>query len=170
MQTQRSSERSGSLSSIFWIIDLMRFGPFLDLQKLESENQKAAFHLTKPITIPQQITHNYTSKTMSWNRSSIMLIQNKSLDFIWPSRLSIEISHDIPWRLLLNFKIGTRAWGMNCKLLHSPEILLLKDKLSIVNQLANFLYYLLLYYNKEVVSFLVTSNKDMARTRNGMAR
>lgn len=61
-----------------------------------------------------------TNKTISWKRPSISLIQNKNFDFICPHRLSIEISQEMFWRMLSNFKMGTLAWATNCNLRHPP--------------------------------------------------
>lgn len=72
-------------------------------------------------------THNLacvklTSKTKSRNLPSISLIQNKNLLFNSPSRLSIEMSHEILWWPLTTFRMGTRAWITNCSLYHRPDV------------------------------------------------
>lgn len=61
-----------------------------------------------------------TNKTISRNRPSISLIQNKNFDFIWPHRLSIETSQEMFWPLLSNFKMGTLALGIYCNLRNPP--------------------------------------------------
>lgn len=62
----------------------------------------------------------HTSKTISWKRPSISLSHNKILDFIWPTRLSMEISQEMLCWIFSIFKIGTLAWGINCSLYHPP--------------------------------------------------
>lgn len=66
------------------------------------------------------LTAGPTSKTISRKRPSISLIQNRNLDFIWPSKLLIEISQEIFWRLCSNFNIGTLALPMNVSVRHTP--------------------------------------------------
>lgn len=79
------------------------------------------------LLISWALAHSFTSKTKSRNLPSISLIQNKNLLFNSPSRLSIEMSHEILWWPLTTFRMGTRAWITNCSLYHRPEALIARS-------------------------------------------
>lgn len=117
MEDYKQTERVWIESPHFWIIYVMCFRPFLDLDKLERTHQILSLILTSSgIILPQECT----SRTISWKRPSIALIQNKILDFICPCMLSIDMSQEMLWWILSNFKIGTLALGINCNLRHPP--------------------------------------------------
>ena len=117
MEDHKQTKRVWVESPTFGIIYIMRFCPFLDLHKLERMHQIPELI---PTTASIRLLQECTSKTMSWKRPSISLIQSKSLDFIWPCRLSIDISQEMLWRVLSNFRIGTLALGINFTLRHPP--------------------------------------------------
>lgn len=97
-----------------------------------------------------QLSKKQTSKTISWKRSSISLINRRSLDFTWPGRLSIETSQEmLPWS---NFSMGTLARATTSLLCHPSARVsfLLESTFHFHNMLEWYLYdyciIILLYY------------------------
>ena len=75
--------------------------------------------ITYPTTASIKLPQEHTSKTMSRKRPSISLIHKRSLDFIWPIKISIDISQEKILWLLSHFRIGTLA-GINRTICHRP--------------------------------------------------